>query len=140
MVVTTQKSSSQKIHILIYETHPKVRFALLVLLGKQEDMEIVAVAANFEKAKLLASECKPDVTLISIENSAEFELIKYLRENSLTQRIILLGSSGKKYLQAEALTLGADAFIEMVTGAEELLSIIRCEYSRKQEIEYDQDS
>jgi DNA-binding NarL/FixJ family response regulator len=120
----------QKIHILLFETQPKVRFALIVLLGKQEDMKIIGVAATSEEAKILAAEYKPDVALISIENSGEFELIKYLKENSLAERIILLGLSSKKYLQAEALKLGADAFIEMVTGADELLTIIRNEASR----------
>jgi len=55
-----------KLTILIADDHPLVRDALRQALDVEEDMEIVAEAADGEEAVKLASECKPDVAVMDI--------------------------------------------------------------------------
>jgi NarL family two-component system response regulator LiaR len=55
-----------KLTVLIADDHPLVRDALRQALDAEEDMEIVAEAADGEEAIKLASELKPDVAVMDI--------------------------------------------------------------------------
>ena len=55
-----------KLTVLIADDHPLVREALRQALDGEEDMEIVAEAAEGEEAVKLASELKPDVVVMDI--------------------------------------------------------------------------
>jgi two-component system, NarL family, response regulator LiaR len=55
-----------KLTVLIADDHPLVRDALRQALDAEEDMQIVAEAADGEEAVKLASECKPDVAVMDI--------------------------------------------------------------------------
>jgi NarL family two-component system response regulator LiaR len=55
-----------KLTVLIADDHPLVREALRQALDSEEDMEIVAEAADGEEAVQLASELKPDVAVMDI--------------------------------------------------------------------------
>lgn len=55
-----------KLTLLIADDHPLVREALRQALDSEEDMEVVAEAADGEEAVRLASEFKPDVAVMDI--------------------------------------------------------------------------
>jgi len=55
-----------KLTVLIADDHPLVRDALRQALDAEEDMQIVAEAADGEEAVKLASELKPDVAVMDI--------------------------------------------------------------------------
>ncbi|MGD2064986.1 MAG: response regulator transcription factor [Dehalococcoidia bacterium] len=56
----------EKLTVLIADDHPLVREALRQALDNEDDMEIVAEAAEGEEAVKLASELKPDVAVMDI--------------------------------------------------------------------------
>jgi len=58
--------TKEKITVLIADDHPLVREALRQALDNENDMEIVAEAAEGEEAVKLASELKPDVAVMDI--------------------------------------------------------------------------
>lgn len=55
-----------RLKLLIADDHPLVREALRQALDSEEDMEVVAEAADGEEAVRLASEFKPDVAVMDI--------------------------------------------------------------------------
>ena len=55
-----------RLTVLIADDHPLVRDALRQALDGEEDMEVVAEAADGEQAVKLASELKPDVAVMDI--------------------------------------------------------------------------
>jgi two-component system, NarL family, response regulator LiaR len=55
-----------KLTLLIADDHPLVREALRQALDSEEDMEVVAEAADGEEAVRMASEFKPDVAVMDI--------------------------------------------------------------------------
>jgi NarL family two-component system response regulator LiaR len=58
--------TSEKLTVLIADDHPLVREALRQALDDEEDMEVVAEAADGEEAVRLASELKPKVAVMDI--------------------------------------------------------------------------
>jgi NarL family two-component system response regulator LiaR len=58
--------TSEKLTVLIADDHPLVREALRQALDDEEDMEVVAEAADGEEAVTLASELKPKVAVMDI--------------------------------------------------------------------------
>jgi len=59
-------STGDKLRILIADDHPLVREALRQALAEEDDMEVVAEAADGEEAVKLASELQPDVAVMDI--------------------------------------------------------------------------
>lgn len=70
MIIITSEAGNletgDKLTILIADDHPMVREALRQALNDEEDMEIVAEAADGEEAVKLASELKPEVAVMDI--------------------------------------------------------------------------
>ena len=59
-------STGDRLRILIADDHPLVREALRQALAEEDDMEVVAEAADGEEAVKLASELQPDVAVMDI--------------------------------------------------------------------------
>jgi NarL family two-component system response regulator LiaR len=69
LIITSETGNlgtRDKLRVLIADDHPLVREALRQALDDEEDMEIVAEAAEGEEAVKLASELKPDVAVMDI--------------------------------------------------------------------------
>lgn len=55
-----------KIKVMIVDDHPAVRLGLQSILNKFEDIDVVAVAENGEKARLICQQHMPNVALVDM--------------------------------------------------------------------------
>lgn len=113
--------------ILLADSQAKVRFALRVLLARQQDLEVVGEAAGVDELLSRAAALCPDLVLLDWSMAAPLAagLLLALRRDCPGLGIIVL--SGRPEARDAALTAGADAFVSKGNPPEHLLAAItRC--------------
>ena len=89
--------------------------------------EITGQAANGENAIDLALELNPD--LITLDNILPdmlgLDILKTLKEEGLTSKIIIISAVGQQSVVDEGLRLGADGYIIKPFTPEKLLEVVR---------------
>src|SRR4051794_14258947 len=116
-----------KLRILLADDHHVVRAGLRALIDAQEDMEVVAEAADGEAACRLATELGPDVAVMDVS-------MPLLGGAQATERIVqgrpetrvlaLTVHEDRSYLQ-QLLQAGASGYVLKRAAADELIHAIR---------------
>ena len=82
-------NTTERIRVLIVDDHPVVRRGMNLFLGRQPDIEVVALAENGLQAVQLAEEFLPDVVLMDLNmpdnlsfNSQIFSLVRFAGRRS----------------------------------------------------------
>ncbi|MCZ2146898.1 MAG: response regulator transcription factor [Bryobacterales bacterium] len=116
-----------KIRILVADDHGVVRKGLRFLLERQDDMEIVAEAADGREAVRLAEEFNPKVVVMDIGmpqlNGIE-AAAQIVKRNPDTAVIILSMHAEDSYL-VRALTSGVKGYLLKGTADEDLTRAVR---------------
>jgi DNA-binding NarL/FixJ family response regulator len=118
---------SDKLRILLADDHNVVRSGLRVLIDSQADMEVVAEAADGEKACRLAVDVRPDVAVIDVSmpivgGAAATQKIK--QEVPEVKVLALTVHEDRGYLQ-QMLQAGASGYLLKRAAADELIHAIR---------------
>ncbi|MBV8451442.1 MAG: protein kinase [Deltaproteobacteria bacterium] len=120
-------NSQRSIRILCVEDHPVFREGLCRIIGAQQDMLLVAQAANATEAVNHFRLYRPDVTLMDLRlpgaNGTD-AMIAIRGEFPEARIIVLTTAEGDAEIQ-RALRAGACAYILKNTARDELLSVIR---------------
>lgn len=107
------EEAPERIRVVIAEDHEQVRRALVDLIGRRPDMEVVGEAANgveaLERVELLC----PDILLIDIRmpKMDGIKVLGVLRTRGIKTRVIVLSAHEDEAYVAEAMKRGADGFI-----------------------------
>jgi DNA-binding NarL/FixJ family response regulator len=116
-----------KTRLLLADDHRLFRDGLRTLLGRQEDMEVVAEATEGPGTVAAASKFKPDIVLLDISmpdlNGIEVAR-KILAENAAIKIIMLSMHSDQRYV-TESLRAGASGYVLKDCAIDELLAAIR---------------
>ncbi|GAA3214578.1 response regulator transcription factor [Actinocorallia longicatena] len=115
------------IRVMLAEDQGMVRGALATLLGLEDDLEVVATAANGAEAVALAVEVRPDVALLDIE-MPEMDGLTAAGEIRRTVpgcQVMILTTFGRPGYLRRAMEAGAAAFLVKDSPAEELAAAIR---------------
>jgi DNA-binding NarL/FixJ family response regulator len=124
------------IRILSVEDHPVYREGLATIIGSQQDMLLVAQAANAVEAMAEFRAHRPDITLMDLRlpgaNGTD-ALIAILGEFPSAHIIVLSSSSSDGEIR-RALQAGASAYILKSMSKNDLLSIIRAVHSGRRQI------
>lgn len=115
------------IKVLIAEDQSLILGALAALLDMEEDIEIVARAANGKDALKLALETRPDVVVTDIEmpGMTGLEFAGALREKEHPARIIIVTTFARPGYLRRALSVGVRGYLLKDAPADQLAEAIR---------------
>jgi two-component system NarL family response regulator len=123
-------SESSSIRILIADDHFVVRMGLATLINTQDDMTVVAEAANGKQAAEMFRAHKPDVTLMDLRmpEMNGVEAIVAIRAEEPDARIIVLTTYDGDEDIYRAFQAGARAYLLKDMHHDELLGALRAVY------------
>ncbi|TKK90411.1 response regulator transcription factor [Herbidospora galbida] len=115
------------IRVMLAEDQNLVRGALAALLGLEEDLEIVAEAADGIEAVAVARRVRPDVALLDIEMPGTDGLTAAAEIRAAVPgcHVMILTTFGRPGYLRRAMEAGASAFLIKDGPAEQLAAAIR---------------
>ena len=118
---------SGRITVLIADDHPVVRQGLQVLLGVQEDIDVVGEAADGGQAVVLAAELDPDVIVLDLKLPGRdgIAVLRELRDAGIRTRALVLTSAPDRGLVAQAVQAGAAGFLYKDVDPDALVRAVR---------------
>jgi serine/threonine protein kinase/DNA-binding NarL/FixJ family response regulator len=129
-------SLQTSIRILCVEDHPVFREGLCRIIGAQEDMILVAQAANATQAMEQFRLHRPDVTLMDLRlpGASGTDAIIAIRGEFPEARIIVLTTAEGDTDIQRALRAGAWAYVLKNTARDGLLAVIRAVHAGKRHV------
>ena len=127
---------AKPIRILSVEDHPVFREGLVTIIGSQEDMLLVALAANAAEAVAEFRHHRPDITLMDLRlpgTNGTDALIAIRGEFPQARIIMLTTSDGDADIQ-RAMRAGASAYILKSMPKNELLAVIRSVHAGRRHV------
>lgn len=118
---------SESIRVLLAEDQGMMRGALALLLGMEEDMEVVAQVASGDAIVEAALVHRPDAALLDIElpGRSGLDAAAELRERVPGCRVLILTTFGRPGYLRRAMESGAAGFLVKDGPVEELAAAIR---------------
>ncbi|MFC4854958.1 response regulator [Actinophytocola glycyrrhizae] len=114
------------IRVLLVDDQELMRVGFRMVLGAQEDMEIVGEAGNGEEAVRLAEEHRPDVVLMDVRMPVldGVEATKLITERGLAKVLVMTTFDLDEYALS-ALRNGASGFLLKDTPSVQLVAALR---------------
>jgi DNA-binding NarL/FixJ family response regulator len=121
------------IRVLVVDDHPLLRDGIKALLDEQDDMELVAEAANGREGIELFRMHNPDITLMDLNmpDKNGIEAIAAIRQAVPEARIIVLTTYSGDVQVLRAIEAGARAYLLKDLLHKELLETIRTVHAGK---------
>ena len=115
------------IRILIADDHLVVREGLQLILGMEEDLQVVGEAENGETAVRLVADLQPDVVLMDLRmpGIGGLQAIEQILARWPEMAIVILTTYNEDDLMIRGLGAGARGFLLKDTGRETLFNTIR---------------
>lgn len=121
------KDMSDKIRVLLVDDHAMLRKGMVLLLGEEDDVEVIGEASDGEQAIEQARALKPDVVVmdISMPKLNGVEATRKIVAESPASKIIALSIHSAKQVVDDMLSAGAVGYVLKESVPEELLQGIR---------------
>ncbi|MFF9121806.1 response regulator [Streptomyces sp. NPDC014889] len=118
---------AQSIRLLLAEDQQMMRGALALLLGMEDDMEVVAQVSAGDAVVDAALAHRPDVALLDIElpGMSGLDAAAELRERVPGCRVLILTTFGRPGYLRRAMEAGAGGFLVKDGPVEELAAAVR---------------
>lgn len=128
--------TSGPIRILSVDDHPVFRAGLSLIIGKQQDMVLVAQAANAVEAMAEFRRHRPDVTLMDLRlpGANGTDTLVAIRGEFPNARVIMLSTSDSDGEIQRALRSGASAYILKSMPQDDLLAVVRAVHAGKRPV------
>ena len=120
-------AKGEQIRLLVADDHLLILEGLAAAIGRQEDMRVVAQAADGRKAVDLWKAHRPDVALLDLRMPKlnGVGVIRAIRDEDLSARVIVLTTYDTDEEIYQAIQAGARAYLLKDAPLEELLDCIR---------------
>ena len=114
------------IKILVVDDHGILREGLRLLIGQQEDMEMIAEAADGREAVELVRKLKPDLVLmdISMPGLNGIEATRQITKENPSTKVLALSAYSDKRFVTDSLKAGASGYILKDSLTDELVRAI----------------
>lgn len=121
------------IRVMIADDHPIVRQGLEIVLASQDDMELVAIAANGNQAVEQALKTNPDVIIMDVQMPEKdgITAIEEIVQKMPEARVLVLTSFPDDKNVVQAIKAGAMGFLLKDSPSEDLLQSIRQVYQKE---------
>lgn len=115
------------IKIILADDHKMVRKGLRALLSSEPDLKIVAEAENGIQALELVEQFEPDILLLDLimPGINGLEVMRILYQKPGRTGIIILSMHNEEVYRAEAIRLGAQAYVSKEAPPSYLINCIR---------------
>ncbi len=125
--MSDQTAEDEVIRVLIADDQALFRRGLYVVLGTEENIEVVAEAEDGEQAIAKAEEMAPDVVLMDVRMPRVngIEAASRIRETLPSTKILMLTVSDEEDDLYEAIKAGANGYLLKEISVEEVASAIR---------------
>ena len=126
----------QPIRILSVEDHPVFREGLSMIIGSQDDMLLVAQAANAVEAMAEFRRHRPDITLMDLRlpGANGTDALIAIRGEFPRARIIMLTTSDSDGEIQRAMRAGAAAYLLKSMPKDEILSVVRAVHAGRRHV------
>lgn len=125
--MTKETKQEKKITILLADDHAIVRDGLKVLLELEPDMQVIAEAETGTRAKELALELRPTITILDIAMPElnGLQVAREILEIAPDLKILLLSMHQNEEHIKHAIQLGISGYIVKESASKELITAIR---------------
>lgn len=116
------------ITVVVADDQEEAREAMAVILGAEEDMEVVATAADGEEAVALATELRPSVVIMDLRMPGTDGLVATRRLARLgpgAPAVLVLTVFGDEHSAEQAIRAGAEGFCTKADPPEVVIAAIR---------------
>jgi two-component system NarL family response regulator len=123
----SSERAAHTIRVLVVDDHEIVRKGLCMMLGEQEDFEVVGQAGNGSAAVLLAIELQPDIVLLDIflGSTNGLDIAQQLQRACPNTRIVIVTGLMDEGHLFRAMRIGVHGFLQKALPIEELLAALR---------------
>ena len=117
----------KKTRILLADDHAVVRNGFRMILGAQEDLEVVGEAANGREAVESAEALQPDIVVmdVTMPELNGIEATRRISETSPRTRVLALSMHKDAVYVREILRAGAKGYLLKDSGESDLLAAVR---------------
>ncbi|OUA56105.1 helix-turn-helix transcriptional regulator [Bacillus thuringiensis] len=122
--------ANEQIHLCIVDDHSFIRESLHTILGGLEDLQVVGMAEDGERALELCERLKPDVVLMDLEmpNLDGIHATKMIKKKWPDIRVLTLSTFQNTERAKEIIRNGADGYVLKSIDSRELAESIRLVY------------
>ncbi|MCB2190584.1 MAG: response regulator [Deltaproteobacteria bacterium] len=122
-----ERAGGRKTRILLVDDHEVFRSGIRSLLNEEDDLEVVAEAADGREAVLMTQRHQPDVVLmdISMPDLNGIEATRKIVETGGPSRVLVLSMHSDPRFVAGVLEAGAHGYLIKTCTAREMLAVIR---------------
>jgi two-component system, NarL family, nitrate/nitrite response regulator NarL len=116
----TRGGRTRRTSVLVADDHPLFRSALVDVLKRRPDLELVGEAEDGQQALELARGLKPDVVLMDARMPMldGVEVLRSVVREKLPSRVLLLSAESSRAFVSEAMAMGAAGFLVKTADAE----------------------